>query len=44
MDKPINLESKGYGKLGRGSPKDVAKAYGNEGFEWAGDTQRNEMG
>ena len=40
----INSESKGYGNLGRGSPKDLAKAHGNEGLEWARDAQGNETG
>ena len=40
----INPKSKGYGNLGRGSPKDLAKAHGNEGLEWAEDAQRNKMG
>ena len=37
VEKPISLESKRYGNLGRGSPKNLAKAHGNEGLEWAGD-------
>ena len=41
---PISLESKGYGDLGRGSPKDLAKAHGNDELEWAEDAQGNEMG
>ena len=44
MEKPINLESEGYGNLGLGNPKELAKAYGNEVFEWAGDAQRHEIG
>ena len=36
MEKPINPESEGYGNLGMGSPKELAKAHGNEEFEWAG--------
>ena len=35
---------KGYGSLGWGSPKNLAKTYGNEGLEWAEDAQRNKMG
>ena len=38
-EKPISPESKGYGNLGRGNPKDLAKARGNEGLEWARDAQ-----
>ena len=41
---PISLESKGYGDLGRGSPKDLAKAHGNEELEWAEDTKGDETG
>ena len=37
VEKPISPESKRYGNLGRGSPKNLAKAHGNEGLEWAGD-------
>ena len=37
VEKPISLKSKGYGNLGWGNPKDLAKAHGNEGLEWAGD-------
>ena len=44
MEKPISPESKGCGNLGQGSPKDLAKAHGNEGLEWAGAAQGNEMG
>ena len=44
MEKPISPESKGYGNLGRGNPKDLAKARGNEGLEWARDAQGNETG
>ena len=44
MEKPISLESKGYGNLDREGPKDLAKAHDNEGLEWAEDTQGNEMG
>ena len=44
MEKPINPESKGYGNLGRGNPKDLAKVHRNEGLEWARDAQGNEMG
>ena len=44
VKKPINLESKGYSNLGQGSPKDLAKAHGNEGLEWVGDAQGNETG
>ena len=42
MEKPISPESKRYGNLGWGSLKNLAKAHGNEGLEWAGDAQRNE--
>ena len=42
MEKPINPESKGYGNLGWGSSKYLAKAHGNEGLEWAKDAQGNE--
>ena len=44
MEKPVNLESEGYGNLGRENPKELAKAHGNEGLEWAGAAQGNEMG
>ena len=44
VEKPINSKSKGYGNLGWGSPKDLAKTHGNEGLEWAEDAQRNKMG
>ena len=44
MEKPISPKSKGYGNLGRGNPKDLVKARGNEGLEWAGDAQGNETG
>ena len=43
MEKPVNLESEGYGNLGLENPKELAKAYGNEVLEWAGDNQRNEI-
>ena len=33
VEKPINPESKGYGNLGQGSPKDLAKVHGNEGLK-----------
>ena len=36
VKKPINLKGKGYSNLGQGSLKDLAKAHGNEGLEWAG--------
>ena len=36
VEKPISLESKGYGNLGQESPKDLAKAHRNEGLEWVG--------
>ena len=42
--KPINPESKGYGNLGGGSLKNLAKTHGNEGLEWARDARGNEMG
>ena len=32
-EKPINPKSKGYGNLGWGSLKGLAKAHGNEGLE-----------
>ena len=35
MGKPINPKSKGYGNLGWGSPKDLAKVHGNKELEWA---------
>ena len=41
MGEPVNPQSKGYGNLGRGSPKDLAKAHGNEELEWAEDAQGN---
>ena len=41
---PINPKSKGYGNLGRGSPKELAKAHGNKELEWAEDAQGKEMG
>ena len=44
VKRPINPKSKGYGNLGRGSPKDLAKAHGNEGLEWTRDAQGNETG
>ena len=44
MEKPINPKSKGYGNTGQGSPKDLAKAHGNDELEWAEDAQGNEMG
>ena len=44
VKKPINPESKGYSNLGQGSPKDLAKAHGNEGLKWAGNAQGNETG
>ena len=34
VEKPINPECKGYGNLRWGSPKDLAKAHGNEELEW----------
>ena len=37
VEKPINPKSKGYGNLGEGSPKNLAKPHGNEGLEWASD-------
>ena len=37
VGKPINPKSKGYGNLGRGSPKDLAKVHGNKELEWAKD-------
>ena len=36
VEKPISLESKGYGNLGQESPKNLAKAHRNEGLEWVG--------
>ena len=53
VEKPKNLQSKGYGNLGQGNPKNLAKIHENEGLEWAGmpkemkqveDAQKNEMG
>ena len=44
MEMPISPESKGYGDLGRGSPKDLAKAHGNKGLKWTRDAQGNETG
>ena len=44
MGKPINPKIKGYGNLGQGSPKDLAKANGNKELEWVEDAQRDEMG
>ena len=44
VEKTINLESKGYGNLGRENSKDLTKAHGNEELEWAEDAQKNEMG
>ena len=43
-EKPINPKSKGYGNMGQGSPKDLAKAHGNDELEWAEGAQGNEMG
>jgi len=43
VEKPINPESKGCGNLGRGSPKYLAKAHGNEELEWVEDAQGDEM-
>ena len=52
MEKPINQESKGYGNLGWGNPKNLAEAHENEGLEWARmpkemkwaeDVQKNKM-
>ena len=37
----MNPKSKGYGNLGRGIPKDLAKAHG---VKWADDVQGKEMG
>ena len=37
VGKPINPKSKRYGNLDWRNPKDLAKAYGNEGLEWVGD-------
>ena len=39
MEKPINLENKGYGNLGWGSPRDLAKAHRSKELEWAKDAQ-----
>ena len=44
VEKPINPKSKGYSNLDWGSPKDLAKAHGNEGLKWVEDAQRNKMG
>ena len=44
VENTINLESKGYGNLGRESSKDLAKAHGNEELEWTENAQKNEMG
>ena len=44
VKKPINPKSKGYDNLGRGSLKDLAKAHGNEGLEWARGCRGNETG
>ena len=44
VEKPINPKNKGYDNIGQGSPKDFAKAHGNEELEWAEDAQGNEMG
>ena len=44
VENPINPESKGCNNLGRGSPKDLAKAQRNEGLKWVEDAQRNKMG
>ena len=53
VEKLINPESEGYGNLGQGSSKDLAKTHGNEGLEWARmpkkmkrveDAQKNKMG
>ena len=41
MEKPISPKSKGYGNLGWGSSKDLAKAHGNEGLEWAKEAQKS---
>ena len=40
----MNPKSKGYGYLGRGSPKDLAKAHGSKELEWVEDAQKDEMG
>ena len=44
MEKPRSPKSKGYGNLGRGSPKYLAKAHENEELECARDAQGNEIG
>ena len=40
----MNPKSKGYDNMGRGSPKDLAKAHGNKELEWAEDAQKDEVG
>ena len=40
----MNPESKGYGNLGWGSPKDLAKTHENEELEWLNDAQGDETG
>ena len=53
MGKPINPKSKGYGNLGRGSPKDLEKPMEIKNWnrprmpkerKWAKDAQKDEMG
>ena len=44
MEKPRSPKSKGYGNLGRGSPKYLAKAHEIEELECARDAQGNEIG
>ena len=44
LEKPRSPKSKGYGNLGRGSPKYLAKAHENEELECARDAQGNEIG
>ena len=41
--RPINTKIKDM-VIGRGSPKDLAKIFGNERMEWVKDVQRNEVG
>ena len=40
----MNSKSKEYGNLGRGSPRDLAKAHGSKELEWAEDAQEKKMG
>ena len=41
---PMNSKSKGYGNLGRGSLRNLAKAHRSKELEQAEDAQKDEMG